>query len=237
MRKSFFASLSVVACIFGIAGVISGLMLSYLTTPVQASQETCPNSGGWDKVDPLSGLSYTYTVPSGKLVTEWCYKASTTVVYGVVNPPAGVVTVESTVLNPQENNYQNLSHASFKLIDDPLETETETPTETQTETVTETPTETQTETVTETPTETVTETVTETITKTVTKTKTKTVTEEITETPTQEFMPTYSKPEGTPNVLIPVTGEDKTSSPIGSVVFNIGLAFFGLALVFKALSR
>lgn len=87
------------------------------TTATAAAADTCPNTGGdWVKVDDLSGLSYSYTAPSGYLVAEWCYKASTTVVYGNVNPPQKSVTVSSTVLNPAGNNYQELSHASFRLV-------------------------------------------------------------------------------------------------------------------------
>jgi hypothetical protein len=81
-------------------------------------QETCPKTGnGWVKVDDLSGLTYTFTdIPYGYEVTDNCYKAGTSVVYG--SGP----TVTSTVWNKEGCtkvgrgcNYQELSHASFKL--------------------------------------------------------------------------------------------------------------------------
>ncbi|RJR24374.1 DUF4215 domain-containing protein [Candidatus Microgenomates bacterium] len=92
------------------------------------SQEVCPEGeGGWVKVDGLSSLYYFYTAPTGKLVSNTCYKAGNTVVYGEITPPASPVTVSSTVFNQDGCteigsgcNYQNLSHASFKLVDEPL---------------------------------------------------------------------------------------------------------------------
>ena len=81
-------------------------------------QEVCPNTGGgWIKVDGLSSTSYEYTAPSGKLVAEVCYKSSTTVNYYNVTPNNKKVLVESTVKN-QNNQVQNLSHASFRLVDE-----------------------------------------------------------------------------------------------------------------------
>lgn len=94
------------------------LIMPSATQTVNASpalQETCSHTGDWVKVDGLSGTSYTYTAPAGYLITEWCYKASTTVNSGVVNPPSASVTVTSTVTNTNGQT-QDLSHASFKLI-------------------------------------------------------------------------------------------------------------------------
>jgi hypothetical protein len=146
-----------------------------LLNPVFAQgQETCPATGDWIKVDGLSGDEFMYTAPEGYLVAETCYKAGTNVVFQAVNPPQASVTVISTVGN-------DLSHASFRLVEAP------TPSPTPTETFTPTPT----ETFTPTPTETFTPTPTETFTPTPTEEITPTPTEEITPTPTEvfEFIP------------------------------------------------
>ncbi|MFA5623061.1 MAG: hypothetical protein WC981_02430 [Candidatus Dojkabacteria bacterium] len=82
-------------------------------------QDTCPETGGgWVKMDHLSGTTYDYTAPAGKLVAEVCYKASTQVIYYDVIPPMSPVTVISTVKN-QNNKVQDISHASFRLVDVP----------------------------------------------------------------------------------------------------------------------
>lgn len=84
---------------------------------VKASQEVCPNSSPWIKVDHLDSKTYTYTVPEGKKVVQWCWKASTTVEYGTAGTPStSTVTVKSTAKN-KWGHIQDLSHASFKLED------------------------------------------------------------------------------------------------------------------------
>lgn len=107
-------------------GLLVGLMLVFSSfAPVLANgngQETCPSGDGWDKVDGLSGTSYTYTAPAGKEIVAWCYKAATTVNSGDVVPPASSYTVTSTVTN-QNGQVQDLSHASFKLQDIPVTNE------------------------------------------------------------------------------------------------------------------
>ena len=106
-----------IALVFVLALALSLSAVS--TTPTLAAPNVCPDTGDdWVKVDHLTGQSYTYTAPDGYLVAEWCYKASTTVVTGDVNPPQKTVTVTSTVLNPVDNNIQDLSHASFRLVED-----------------------------------------------------------------------------------------------------------------------
>ena len=143
----------------------------------------------------------------------------------------------------------------------PTETQTETPTETQTETPTETPTETQTETPTETPSETpvLTETppvVTETLIVTETPVTTPTepvITETLVvtdpaQTPVPSPEPTFAPPpqattSNQPALLVPVTGADFStgvpgvSDQLQSLFGSLGLAFFGLGLVFTGLSR
>ncbi len=79
-------------------------------------QDTCPSTGDWHKVDDLSGKTFVYSAPYGKAVAEVCYKASTTVVQYDVEPPMQTVTVESSVKN-QNDKVQDLSHASFRLVD------------------------------------------------------------------------------------------------------------------------
>ena len=89
--------------------------------PNNCTTITCPNTGnGWIKVDSINALSYMYTAPDGKLVESVCYKAGTTKIEYDVSPPESPHTVNSTVLNPVGNNYQNISHASFKLVDVPV---------------------------------------------------------------------------------------------------------------------
>lgn len=108
------------------AGVLLVLSLTFLMfvslTPkrVSAVQEVCPETGGgWIKVDELSSTTYDYTAPTGKLVSRVCYKASTTVNYLEIDPAQESVKVTSTVLNSNDK-VQNLSHASFLLIDKPV---------------------------------------------------------------------------------------------------------------------
>lgn len=96
-----------------------GLMLNSSAGVYGNGQETCPKGSGWVKIDNLKGLTYTYTAPEGKLVSRSCYKAGTQVIYEDYDPPTPVVTLLSTVQNPQGKNYQDLSHASFKITDEP----------------------------------------------------------------------------------------------------------------------
>jgi len=111
-----------------IAALFAGFMalLSSQNVAVSASADVCPEGGDWVKKESLSGLTYTFTeIPDGYEVTENCYKASTTVVYG------SGVSVQSTVFNspgkppavctapgvPDNGcSLQELSHASFKLV-------------------------------------------------------------------------------------------------------------------------
>ena len=94
------------------------------TTEVQAQgQETCPATGDWVKVDGIDAQSYNYTAPEGKVVVETCYKAGTTLVYETIDPPQASITVTTEVPNPNENAFQNISHASFRLADEEKEEE------------------------------------------------------------------------------------------------------------------
>ena len=119
--------------------------------PIIEQQDTCPQTGGWVKVDNLSGISFSYDAGEGNLITTWCYKASTAINTGIVTPPSQTFTIVSIVKN-QNGQIQDLSHASFFVVEDtetPIATEvvTETPesteipefTPTATEVVTETP--------------------------------------------------------------------------------------------------
>lgn len=148
--------------------IISAILLMVATAlilmnPVFAQgQETCPQTGDWVKIEGLAGKEYVYTAPEGYLIAETCYKAGTNVVFESINPPQSSVTVISTVGN-------DLSHASFRIVEAP------------------TPSPTPTETFTPTPTETFTPTPTETFTPTPIETFTPTPTEEFTPTPTEEL--------------------------------------------------
>jgi hypothetical protein len=118
--------------IFSLALIIAGIGLAIgmprnLVSQVGAisdnAQETCPNTGGgWEKVDGLSGLTYTFTsIPSGFQVTDNCMKV------GSHDPlySTGATVTNSTLFNhsnctavgvpDQRCNLQNISHASFKL--------------------------------------------------------------------------------------------------------------------------
>ena len=107
--------------------------------PAQATgQQTCPHTGDWIKVDGLHDPSYNYTAPENKLVTEFCYKAGTSVVFHNEVPPSANVIVRSEIpaghlgflclLFPGEHWCKDLSHASFRLIDDIQIVPTPTPT-------------------------------------------------------------------------------------------------------------
>ena len=85
------------------------------------AQETCPDGGDWVKVDGIDAQSYNYVAPEGKEVVEVCYKAGTTVKYETIDPPQSSVTVTTDVPNPNDNAFQNISHASFRLADEEKE--------------------------------------------------------------------------------------------------------------------
>lgn len=108
--------------------IVFTVLLLLSPTGVQATsngQETCPNTDSeWVKVDSLTGKTYDYTAPAGKLVTKVCYKSSTDVINYDVVPPVSSLTVSSTVEN-KNGQIQDISHASFKLIDEPNEEEEE----------------------------------------------------------------------------------------------------------------
>jgi len=188
--------------------------------PVKAQAETCPHNGDWVKVDGLSGLTYDYTAPEGKLIAESCYKAgnhdpvfatydpalaSVTIVSKVFNSPGGVICTAPGVPDPG-CAYQELSHASFRLIGDPG---TETPTETPpTETPpTETP-------PTETP-----------------PTETPPTETPPTETPPTETPPTETPPTETPPTETPPTKTPgPTETPVVEVEVNTGGSLLPVAL-------
>jgi len=166
-------------------GIVFTAFLILFATPIgllsnvfAQGQETCPATGDWIKIEGLSGTTFTYTAPEGKLVAETCYKASTEVVFETINPPQSSVTVTSTVGH-------DLSHASFRLVDEPEPTPTNTPTDPPTPTPTNTPTDPPTPTPTNTPTFTPTPPFTPT--PTFTSTPTFTPTPTFTSTPTEEL--------------------------------------------------
>jgi hypothetical protein len=107
--------------------IVAMLALAFVASAGEAGIDTCPSGGDWIKIEPLSGTSYTYTAPAGRLVAEVCYKAGDTVVKYLVTPPTQTVTVNSTVWNKPECpeatgcNYQDLSHASFRLVNDEVD--------------------------------------------------------------------------------------------------------------------
>ena len=126
INKSIFVQVGLTS----VAILLLLLSAPYLVRDIVSAQaaDVCPDGGDWVKVDGLSGQSYTYTAPEGKLVAETCYKAGTNVVYETIDPPQEEVTVNSEF-------QQDLSHASFRLVDEPKEDPTPTPTITATPTM------------------------------------------------------------------------------------------------------
>lgn len=251
--------------LFTVLGAVSmafALMLSVVNMPVSGQgQEVCPSGNGWVKVEPLSGHSYEYTAPDGKLVAEFCYKAGADneqsgggVHYEDVDPPASQVTINNK-FKPA------LSHASFRLVDVPVNTPPppNTPTFTATFTPTNTPVSpTATFTATNTPTNTpipddpqptptntaVPEDPEPTPSNTVVPDDPQPTTTPVPdETPEPEADPTLPPPVSNdpPTVLIPVTGvELGGNSPLSDLqnfVFNMGLTFLGLGLILQSVRK
>ena len=106
--------------------VLAGLVIFSRDAQAQA-QETCPQTGDWVKVDGINAQSYNYVAPEGKVVAEVCYKAGTSVQYETIDPPQASVTVTTDVPNPNDNAFQDISHASFRLTDEEKEEEEERP--------------------------------------------------------------------------------------------------------------
>ena len=141
------------------------LLLAVSVAEASGGQQVCPQGGGWVKVDGLDDPSYFYVPPAGSLVAEFCYKAGTSVVFHDVEPPQGSVTVRSEIpaggpfgwlcyVYPGSGFCKDLSHASFRLVQEPQDEPTPTPTATATATETLTPTPTDTDEPTATPTNT-----------------------------------------------------------------------------------
>ena len=100
---------------------LMALVSLFVVQSAQAHQETCPATGDWVKVDGINAQSYFYTAPEGKVVVETCYKAGTTVKHETIDPPQASLTVTTDVPNPNNNACQDISHASFRLADEPKE--------------------------------------------------------------------------------------------------------------------
>jgi hypothetical protein len=82
----------------------------------EQGQETCPDGGGWLKIEPIDALTYEYTAPDGQLIAEVCYKASNDVIYIDIEDAASYEFV-STVKN-KNGELQEISHVSVRLITD-----------------------------------------------------------------------------------------------------------------------
>lgn len=167
MEKIFIIIVSFLISILAITSSVfnSGGQVVQLAS---ADQHVCPDGGEWTKVDGLSDLTYTFTVPTGFVVVENCMKVgdhdpvfgtgNTVTNTTLFNSPGGVTC---TALGVPHNGctLQNISHASFRLqlITSPTPTDspTPTPTDTPSPTPSDSPTPT-TDTVTPTPTEEVT---------------------------------------------------------------------------------
>lgn len=112
MRKRFslFVMLAPIALIS-----IAVAIVAFSSSAFANGQDTCPSGGDWVKVDNLSGNSYLYTAPAGKLIAEVCYKHSTFVHQFLLIPP---VSSYLLVVDLHDGKLHDLSHASFRLIDD-----------------------------------------------------------------------------------------------------------------------
>jgi len=103
--------------------VVMLLALAFVMTAGATGQETCPDGGAWNKVDGLSGFTYTYTPPPGYFVTDNCYKHSTYVHFGT-----GDTVVADEHCSWKWVGWQlkyvctthELSHASFKIEEIPV---------------------------------------------------------------------------------------------------------------------
>ena len=116
--------------------ILSIVALALVVTPVLANpiyedeyekngQEVCPQGDGWDKVDNIGSLSYIYKVGEGFHVTDTCYKASTELVFEELDPPEGVEVILVSSVTNDNDEPQDISHASFLLEewDEPEEPE------------------------------------------------------------------------------------------------------------------
>ncbi len=122
---------------FLIGIVVAFFLITWLSYGKAEAVETCPATGDWIKVEPLSGKTYTYSPAPGCTVSDNCYKHSTYVHYGT-----GVTVTADSHCTKWEwwgcdrwTQY-DLSHASFKVD---CVAPTPTPTNTPVPTVTNTP--------------------------------------------------------------------------------------------------
>lgn len=106
--------------------LVIAALFAVMQTAWGTGQDTCPEGGGWVKVDDLDGLTYTFDVPDGFTVTDNCFKAATTLVFGT-----GPTVTNTTVVN-KNGQLQDISHASFLLVEDTSSTTTTTTPETTT---------------------------------------------------------------------------------------------------------
>jgi len=104
-----------------IIGFVGLLSLFAVQSGNAQGQETCPQTGDWVKVDDINAQSFFYTAPDGYVIVETCYKAGTSVKYQTIDPPQSSVTVETTVPNPNDNAFLDISHASFRIAEEPKE--------------------------------------------------------------------------------------------------------------------
>lgn len=94
------------------AGLLFALVMLNMPPKVSAgSENVCPSTGMWTKVDGLSGFTYTYNdVKDGCQVVENCMKV------GSHDPLFGTgPTVTNDSLKNQNGQLQDISHASFKI--------------------------------------------------------------------------------------------------------------------------
>jgi hypothetical protein len=116
LRKRFFAPPT--AALLAIALGLGGAVVSTTAASAQQPDTICPSTEGWVKTDGVDSMSVTAVAPTGKLIAEVCYKASTQQERLSINPELASVLITSTLLNPG-NQVANISHYSLRLVDAP----------------------------------------------------------------------------------------------------------------------
>lgn len=115
--------LSIFALVVMVLGVFATAGPAYASPDeTGGGADVCPEGGDWVKVDGLSGHSYSYSAPAGKLVAEVCYKHAWYLHQYDVTPPApGVIVIADWHPLPFTSRWwrPELSHASFRLVDAP----------------------------------------------------------------------------------------------------------------------
>lgn len=105
------------AAVSGLAIVaLTMVSLVGITTSAGATQEVCPHTSGWIKVDLSQDGIVTVPIeaPAGMAIVETCVKAATDIVYLTVDPGLPSVLLATPAVNAQ-GNPQAISHYAYRL--------------------------------------------------------------------------------------------------------------------------